>query len=123
MKKENSIIIMTIIIVFLVALLVFLYNPKPQNQNSINNSQNSNKTLNIDLSEISKHKTINDCWISYNKSVYDLTLWLPKHPGSAQAILPYCGSSSEFEKAFNNAHNSSKVQRLIKEGIYKGALK
>ncbi len=130
MKKEIKIIIFTFIIVILVALVVFIYNPKPQsnlilnnNSNYTNGYQKNNESLKIDSLELLKHNKLEDCWISYKDKVYDLTQWLPKHPGSAQAILPYCGTSSEFEKAFTDQHNTSKTQKLVEEGIYKGELK
>ena len=77
----------------------------------------------ISASELAKHKTKEDCWISYKGNVYDLTNWLPKHPGTAGAIAPFCGTSSEFEKAFIDKHDTSKVDKLMEEGIYKGELR
>ena len=76
----------------------------------------------ISNEELSAHNTINDCWIGYKGKVYDVTLWLPKHPGTSQAILPYCGTSSEFEQAFTQQHGASKVSTLNQEGILKGDL-
>src|SRR3989344_4246543 len=76
----------------------------------------------ITTSELAKHKTKEDCWISYKGKLYDLTNWLPKHPGTAGAIAPFCGTSSEFEKAFTDKHETSKVGKLMGEGIYKGDL-
>jgi|SRR3989338_8779945 len=77
----------------------------------------------ITAAELAKHKTKEDCWISYKGNVYDLTNWLPKHPGTAGAIAPFCGTSSEFEKAFIDKHDTSKVDKLMEEGIYKGELR
>ena len=76
----------------------------------------------ITTAELAKHKTKEDCWISYKGKVYDLTNWLPKHPGTAGAIAPFCGTSSEFEKAFTDKHETSKVGKLMEEGIFKGDL-
>lgn len=76
----------------------------------------------ITLDELKIHNDKDDCWISYQKKVYDVTSYLPKHPGSAQAIIPYCGTAEEFEKAFTSQHGTSKVGLLQKMGIYKGEL-
>ena len=141
MKKEVEIALLTAVIVLLVASAVFLYKPSPQNpikmNNTINQSnltqnktliilngtnikQNSNSTVSI--SELSMHNLKENCWVSYKDKVYDITSWLPRHPGSAEAIIPYCGNSTKFEQAFEGQHGTSQVQRLIEEGIYKGDL-
>jgi len=67
----------------------------------------------VSLSILAEHNNQNDCWVSYNGKVYDLTSWLPNHPGSAGAISPYCGTSEEFSKAFTKQHKTSKVQMLM----------
>ena len=54
--------------------------------------------------------------------MYDLTDWLPRHPGSAKAIAPFCGRAKEFETAFTDKHGTDQVERLKQEGIYKGDL-
>lgn len=35
------------------------------------------------ISEVAKHKTKSDAWISINGHVYDITKWIPKHPGGS----------------------------------------
>ncbi|MCX8175135.1 MAG: hypothetical protein N3E51_02930 [Candidatus Micrarchaeota archaeon] len=71
--------------------------------------------------ELSKHRLETDCWVAYRNKVYDITAYLPKHPGSSAAILPYCGTR-EFEAAFEAKHGKSKVQMLLSQGIFKGEL-
>lgn len=73
--------------------------------------------------ELSSHDSESNCWIGYEGKVYDVTDWLPKHPGSALAISPYCGTSDDFESSFIGQHGKSKVEKLMQEGIYKGNLK
>lgn len=73
--------------------------------------------------ELNVHDTESDCWIAYEGKVYDITDWLPKYPGSALAIAPYCGTSDDFESAFIGQYGKSKVESLMQEGIYKGNLK
>lgn len=76
----------------------------------------------ITLSELSKHNTKTDCWIGYKGQVYDITDWLPRHPGSSRAIEPYCGTASEFEKALSSQHGTKQDARLDKEGTLIGEL-
>ncbi|MFA5927498.1 MAG: cytochrome b5-like heme/steroid binding domain-containing protein [Patescibacteria group bacterium] len=43
-------------------------------------------------SEVAQHNSANDCWLIISGKVYNLTNYLYSHPGSASAILPYCGA-------------------------------
>jgi len=76
----------------------------------------------ISPTELFLHDTEDDCWITYQSSVYDLTDFLPKHPGTAAAIVPYCGTGTEFEDAFTTKHGTKNVPVLEKMGVYKGQL-
>ena len=37
--------------------------------------------------EFIKHNTEADCWMSVRGKVYDVTSWIPKHPGGADPIV------------------------------------
>jgi cytochrome b involved in lipid metabolism len=76
----------------------------------------------ISQSELARHNTEIDCWVSYQGAVYDITSYVPMHPGGASRIIPLCGTSSEFEQAFNMQHGTKKVATLEKMGAYKGEL-
>jgi cytochrome b involved in lipid metabolism len=89
--------------------------------NNVTNVSNTTSTI-ITSSQLATHNIMSNCWISYKGKVYDITSWLPIHPGSAAAILPYCGTSTQFENAFTGQHGTSQVDTLIQEGIYKGVL-
>lgn len=41
--------------------------------------------------EVLKHDKEDDCWLIVNGSVYDVTRWLPKHPGGTTVILSVGG--------------------------------
>lgn len=81
----------------------------------------ANPTDSISSSVLASHHAQADCWVAYQGKVYDITAWLPMHPGSASAIAPYCGTSSQFEAAFTGQHGTSQVQRLLAEGLLKGS--
>jgi len=70
--------------------------------------------------ELEAHNTRENCWIAYKGKVYDITAFLPKHKGSAEAILPYCGTAQEFEDAFVNQHGTTKASLLMKVGVFMG---
>jgi len=92
-----------------------------QPNTNIDNTNQVN-TGGISLYELASHNSRNDCWIAYDGTVYDITSFLPKHPGSAGAIVPYCGTSSDFENAFSGQHGTSQVSRLFREGELMGDL-
>ena len=50
-------------------------------------------TNNYTLSDISKHATENDCWMSIKNKVYDVTKFIPNHPGG-KMILKGCGTDA-----------------------------
>jgi cytochrome b involved in lipid metabolism len=86
-------------------------------QNAANSSDTSNT---ISESDLSAHNSREDCWVAYKGKVYDITSWLPKHPGTAERIMPYCGTSSEFEQAFTAKHGTTKAAMLMKVGVFMG---
>lgn len=76
----------------------------------------------VTATELSVHNSKNDCWIAYKGKVYDITEFLPVHPGSSRAIEPYCGTNGEFESAFTDQHGTSKAGMLENRGVFKGNL-
>ncbi len=67
------------------------------------------------------HNTASDCWVAYDNKVYDITAFLPNHPGGAGQISPYCGTSGAFDTAFTNKHGTSKVP-VLENQTFKGNL-
>ena len=134
--KAATILISAIIIIAIVFAVVYSADQKrdatarnqQQNQTTppvttpepINQTIPTNQTNTIPLPTLRKHSTQQDCWIGYQGKAYDITAWLPKHPGSAAAIAPYCGTAAEFEEAFKDQHGTSQVAKLVREGIFKG---
>ena len=76
----------------------------------------------VSRAELSMHAVQANCWVAYKGVVYDITGWLPRHPGSAAAIAPYCGTAEEFTAAFGKQHGTSKEEKLKQEGTVEGAL-
>ncbi len=64
----------------------------PQSDNSQTIAENSSTPDKIISKEtIAKHNTQTDCWTIVNGSVYDITPYVPSHPGGAE-ILRACGA-------------------------------
>lgn len=48
----------------------------------------------FDLREVSEHNTAESCWVVINDTVYDVTEFLPQHPGGESSILSWAGKVS-----------------------------
>ncbi|GBC09100.1 hypothetical protein RclHR1_00860038 [Rhizophagus clarus] len=48
----------------------------------------------ISAQEVSKHNSREDCWVIIHDKVYDLTNFLPEHPGGSKVILNQAGKDA-----------------------------
>lgn len=79
-------------------------------------SQSSGITLNM----VAAHDSRESCWTSINGNVYDVTSWIPNHPGGEKAILQLCGTDGS--KKFNEQHGGAEKQAMILVGFKIGTL-
>lgn len=63
------------------------------------------EAVGVSVAELARHNTRESCWTSINGNIYDLTGWIPKHPGGERAILGLCGIDGS--ESFNKKHGSS----------------
>ena len=61
--------------------------------------------------EVATHSGASSCWSIIDDNVYDLTNWIPQHPGGQQAILALCGKNGTA--AFHGQHDDAKKQADI----------
>jgi cytochrome b involved in lipid metabolism len=66
-------------------------------------SQSTTKTYT--MKQVRKHGTRTSCWSVVNRKVYNLTKWIPLHPGGKRTIIGMCGKRAS--KAFNAQHGGS----------------
>jgi cytochrome b involved in lipid metabolism len=76
----------------------------------------------VSITELRRHTLQNDCWVVYRGEVYDITSFLPRHPGGSRVLIPLCGTADEFETAFRNQHGTSKIETLLQNSRYMGIL-
>jgi cytochrome b involved in lipid metabolism len=62
---------------------------------------NSSTSRKISWEEIYKHNKLDDCWVVVHGKVYDVTSWVPKHPGG-RIILN--GAGRESTALFESYH-------------------
>ena len=57
----------------------------------------------ITIEEVSKHNNENDSWIILDGDVYDITKFIPIHPGGKKAFYGYHGKDAS--EVFNAYHS------------------
>ncbi|CAH6721105.1 cytochrome b2, mitochondrial [[Candida] jaroonii] len=65
----------------------------------------------VDINEVKKHNSDKDCWVIIHKKVYDVTKFLPEHPGGSGIILKYAGKDAT--KAFDPIHPSDVLTKYL----------
>ncbi|KAI8978081.1 FMN-dependent dehydrogenase-domain-containing protein [Pilobolus umbonatus] len=72
----------------------------------------------ISVAEVAKHNTKDDVWLIIHGKVYDLTQFLPDHPGGQKIIMRYAGKDAT--KAFDPIHPLDIIQRFLAPEVCKG---
>lgn len=69
--------------------------------------------------QVALHGTRDDCWTIVNGNVYDLTAWIPEHPGGAAAIIQLCGKdgTEKFEGQHGGMEKQEAALATFKIGI------
>lgn len=125
-NKSITIIVAALLIV---GIGYFVYDKKQEDLNptpatsasseSVNSSASSTSeetslppSNGIALTEVEAHHTRETCWVAISGSVYDLTSWIPKHPGGEQAILQLCGTNGTAKFTAQHGGNSKVLSVL-----------
>jgi cytochrome b involved in lipid metabolism len=74
----------------------------------------------ITLADVAKHNSRTSCWSAVNGSVYDLTSWIPNHPGGERVILSMCGIDGSA--GYNGQHGGKSKPATILAGFKLGPL-
>ena len=60
----------------------------------LENSSRAEFETRYTLAQIAEHNKPDDCWLAVEGRVYNITTYIPKHPGGTPNIIGYCGSES-----------------------------
>lgn len=75
----------------------------------------------ISLHEVKQHNKPDDCWVIIHGKVYDLTKFLPYHPGSPHVILNVAGKDATHQ--FDDVgHSTDSLIYDLDLGCYMGIL-
>ncbi|WP_296139004.1 cytochrome b5 domain-containing protein [uncultured Tessaracoccus sp.] len=58
----------------------------------------------VSMLEVSRHASDGDCWIAVDGEAYDVSNWLPRHPGGPSKVGNICGTDAT--DAFRGQHGS-----------------
>merc|ERR1712217_790817 len=74
-------------------------------------------TMSVSADEVAKHATDSDCWVIVGDDVYDVTKFLPDHPGGKKAIMLFAGKDATEE--FDMLHDRKVIKKY---GIDQGTV-
>jgi monoamine oxidase len=67
------------------------------------------------MKDVSKHDKITDAWTAIVGNVYDITKWIPQHPGGAIAIMQIAGKDGTKLFMGNPIHESKGAMKILKK--------
>ena len=59
------------------------------------------------MEEVATHNSAESCWLVVRGKVYDVTSFLPKHPGTPNAVLRHAGTDSTVDYDFHSAQTQA----------------
>jgi len=87
--------------------------------NSASATSNNKKRI-IPVSEFIKHNKKEDCWVAINGEVYDMTEFVPNHPGGQKVILQNAGYDAT--PIFAPIHPKGTIEKYLPEEKHLGKL-
>lgn len=118
MSKSISILVGAILIISVGGIVYWQTSDIPAAaQNTETNTQTNGG---MTAADVATHADASSCWSIINGNVYDLTSWIPRHPGGPDAILKLCGVDGS--ERFNNQHGGSAPQEQTLAGFKVGTL-
>ena len=137
MNQNIKTITIVVTILVLAGGLFFVFKNRTMNNNSqqnqarnnqtptqANKNQTAQKAQPVDHSatdksllteaEVAKHTIDTDCWTIVENNVYDITPYIPNHPGGKKNIMRACGTDSTAMFTTNaGRQHSQKAQDLL----------
>lgn len=74
----------------------------------------------VKLSEVKKHNKKDDCWVIVHGKVYDVTEFIPSHPGGQKVILKFAGKDAT--KRFEPIHPPDTLDKYLPKEKHIGVL-
>ncbi|KAG8715750.1 Cytochrome b2, mitochondrial precursor [Ceratobasidium sp. 423] len=74
----------------------------------------------ISYDEVLKHNTRESCWVVIRGQVYDITDFIPKHPGGVKPILANAGTDAT--EIYESIHAKGLIEKMLSPSQHIGAL-
>ncbi|KAF8681200.1 CRM1 C terminal [Rhizoctonia solani] len=74
----------------------------------------------ISYDEVQKHNTRESCWVVIRGQVYDITDFIPKHPGGIKPIVANAGTDAT--EIYESIHAKGLIEKMLKPSQHIGAL-
>lgn len=74
----------------------------------------------VNAAEVKKHNNKDDCWVIVHGKVYDVTEFLPSHPGGQKVILKFAGKDAT--KRFEPIHPPDTLDKYLPKDKHIGIL-
>lgn len=115
MRMRNEVVIGSVISLGCIAGVVYTAQTYQTSRTQVFSPQyvTTGKPIQLTTIEIAKHNIASDCWMIVNDNVYDVTTYLPIHPGGADRISNLCGAdgTTAFTSQGGNGSHSTNANR------------
>ena len=97
------------------ATAIYISSIKAENDSNIK-SKNS-----ISLDEFIKHNSKDDCWVLINNKIYDVTDFIPNHPGGVMPLISHGGYDATM--IYEKLHPKGTIEKFLSDDKFIGELK
>ena len=73
--------------------------------------------LDISIAEVAGHDDAASCWVAIEGTVYDVTTWIPRHPGGPERIMAICGTDASEDFSAQHSGQSLPTEQLAQFAI------
>jgi cytochrome b involved in lipid metabolism len=119
MKKKYSFVAIAALVAIAGAVFVLMGNKKETTssesaQTASSGSQTNAEVKSYTASDVAAHSTQSDCWTIVNNNVYDITAYVPQHPGGVAEITKICGKDGTSLFEGNREHDATADAQLAR---------
>merc|ERR1712072_1011265 len=84
----------------------------------MNHDSNNTQSKKLTGQEVAKHNNRDDCWVIIHGKAYDVTEFLPEHPGGPKIILKYAGKDGTEE--YDPIHPPDTLDKFLDKSKHLG---
>lgn len=85
---------------------------------NMNHSSNNTQAVKLTGEEVAKHNNADSCWVIVHGRAYDVTEFLPEHPGGPKIILKYAGKDATEE--YDPIHPPDTLDKFLDKSKHLG---